>query len=101
MSDGPPPRGRTAREALAEILREGWASARELSQAVGLPEKAVLEHLAHLRRSTRSRGERFEMEPARCAGCDRTFDDRTRLTKPSRCPRCKGTRLAPPRFRLA
>jgi hypothetical protein len=100
VTEGPPPRGRTAREALAEALRAGWASAKALSGEVGLPEKAVAEHLAHLSRSLKAGGERLEVEPARCLRCGRTFEDRRRLTKPSRCPACRSERIAAPRFRV-
>lgn len=75
-------------------------SARQLSSLVGISEKVVPTHLEHLRKSAGGAGERFELEPAVCSKCDYVFDDRERLTKPSRCPSCKGQRVEPPRFRI-
>jgi predicted Zn-ribbon and HTH transcriptional regulator len=83
------------REALHRALREGPATAQELSTAVRVAQKQVLEHLEHLRRSLA-----LHVEPARCLACGFVFDARTRLGKPSRCPECKSTRITLPRFSL-
>jgi predicted Zn-ribbon and HTH transcriptional regulator len=96
----PAPRHATIRQALADILRAGPASARELSQQVGIPEKAVAGHLAHLARSLPAHGERLTVNPPACLACGYTFSDRTRLSRPSRCPHCRGTHLVEPRFRI-
>lgn len=103
MSDPPPPpaRSQTHREALHEALRAGFRTARELSAELSLRERDVLEHLAHLERSLDTSDEWLEVEPARCVGCGYTFDDRTRLGKPGRCPRCRATRITLPRFRVS
>jgi predicted Zn-ribbon and HTH transcriptional regulator len=96
----PPQRSETLRDSLRRELRGGWVSARQLSTLVGLSEKVVPKHLEHLRKSAKGAGERFEVEPAVCAKCEYVFDDRERLTKPSRCPACKAQRIEPPRFRI-
>jgi predicted Zn-ribbon and HTH transcriptional regulator len=75
-------------------------SARQLSGLVGIPEKSVPPHLEHLQKSASGAGEDFEIEPAVCSKCGYAFDDRERMTKPSRCPACKGQRIEPPRFRI-
>jgi predicted Zn-ribbon and HTH transcriptional regulator len=97
----PAERRETVRMALARTLRGGWATAKELSRAVGLPEKEVAAHLEHLGRSGRARGERLEVEPAVCRDCGFAFRGRARLTRPGACPSCRGTHLDPPQFRLA
>jgi len=96
----PAPRQATIRQALADVLRAGPASARELSQQVGIPERAVAEHLAHLARSLPAHGEHLTVIPPACLVCGYSFPDRQRLSRPSRCPRCRGTHLAEPRFRI-
>ena len=58
-SPHPPERGETVREAIRRVLLAGPATARELSVQVGLREKDVPEHLAHLSRSLPRRGERL------------------------------------------
>ena len=97
---GPPERRTTIREALRRVLSEGFFSAHELSGRVGISEKDVAGHLAHLARSLKASGDRFDVEPARCLDCGFVFKDRTKLTKPSRCPRCRDGQVAPPRYRV-
>ena len=88
----------TVRSALRQVLREGPLTARELSARVGIGEKEVSGHLEHLARSLRHSGERLRVEPAQCLACEFVFTERTRLTKPSKCPACRSQRLDPPRF---
>lgn len=90
----------TIRSALRQVLRDGALTARELSARVGISEKEVAGHLAHLARSLRQRGERLQVDPTRCLACGFVFKDRARLDKPSRCPECKSQRLAPSRFMI-
>lgn len=89
----------TLRQAIRELLLEQPLSALELSRRLGLPEKEVLEHLAHLARAPGA-GLEFVMEPPVCKLCGFTFAKRERLTTPSRCPRCRGQSLRRPRFAL-
>ena len=56
----------TVREALLRHLREGPRTAHELSGLVGIPEKQVADHLAHVARSLRRTAERLRVEPAQC-----------------------------------
>lgn len=90
----------TLRTALREALRAGPLTARELSARVRIPEKQVAGHLEHLGRSLRAAGERLHVEPARCLDCGFVFRKRDRLTRPSRCPVCRGERLDAPRFAI-
>jgi len=96
----PEARGRTIRESLARVLREGPATARDLSQAVGIRERDVAPHLEHLRRSLRARGERLALSPPECFDCGFAFARRERLTRPGRCPECGGRRIGLPRFAI-
>jgi transcriptional regulator len=96
-----PERTETLREALRQALRAGDLTIRELSQAVGASERDLYDHLEHLARSLPNTGERLRIDPARCLGCGFEFEDRTRVKKPGRCPNCKSTRIAPPRFAIA
>jgi transcriptional regulator len=95
-----PARAATVREALRAVLVEGPASARDLSERVGIRERDVAEHLEHLARSLAARGERLAVEPATCLACGYAFRGRARLTRPSACPRCRATRIDPPVFRV-
>lgn len=96
----PGPREETVREAIRAALRAGAATARDLSAEVGIREKDVAEHLAHLARSLPHRGERLVVEPATCIACGYAFRTRERLSRPGACPRCRSTRIDPPSFRV-
>jgi predicted Zn-ribbon and HTH transcriptional regulator len=96
----PTPRHATIRQALAEALRHEDHSAHDLSRLIGIPEKAVAGHLEHLAKSLPAHGERLVVTPPECLACGYPFPDRSRLTRPSRCPRCHGTHLAEPAFRI-
>jgi hypothetical protein len=97
---GLPERRETVRARLRRVLSEGAFTAHELSGRVGISEKDVASHLEHLARSLRGGGERLEIEPAKCLACGFVFQERTRLTTPSRCPRCRDAAIRPPRFHV-
>jgi predicted Zn-ribbon and HTH transcriptional regulator len=90
----------TLRHALRDALVEGPATARDLSRIVGIPERSVAEHLAHLERSLRHEGKRIEVAAPACLDCEFVFvhRDRHRYSRPGRCPRCHGRRITLPRF---
>lgn len=96
----PGERSETLREAIAAALRSLGrpASAKEISGLVGLSEKEVMDHMAHIRRSSRSREESLTVTPALCKVCGFVFKKRERFTKPTRCPVCRGERITDPLF---
>jgi transcriptional regulator len=100
MDRPPPERLETLRQALHQALRAGNLTLRELSQQLGAAERELLPHLEHLERSLQHGAERLAIEPAHCIACGFAFEDRTRIAKPGRCPACKATRIAPPRFAI-
>ena len=70
-----------------------------LSRALGLARGDVEDDLQHALRSARAAGHQIEVIPARCRACDFVFGA-DKLTKPSRCPACKGSRLFEPMIRV-
>ncbi len=100
-SNVPEDRAETIRESLRRVLRDGPATLRDLSGLVGVSEKDLLGHLEHLERSVRRGEEQLVIEPAKCMSCEFEFSDRKRFTRPGKCPQCKGTRIALPRFHLS
>jgi len=103
MTRGPPQpseRGITVRELMADQLRQGPTTARELSVLVGVSEKDVPEHLEHLEKSLKRKGERLVVTPSSCIACGFEFKDRKRLNRPGKCPECGSTRIDPPQFRV-
>lgn len=97
----PPERSATIPSLLRSALGAGPKTARELSAEVRISEKDVVAHLAHLERSLREEGARLIVEPAACLACGFVFRKRERLGRPSRCPVCRGERVASARFSVA
>ena len=93
-------RAGTVRERMREVLRQGPATARDLSRELGIPEGDVAGHLAHLARSLKHTGERLVITPARCLACGFVFTRRTRYTRPGHCPECRSTRTTLPEFSI-
>lgn len=90
----------TIRQQIIALLIEEERGARDISQILRIREKEVYEHLGHIERSVASRKGELRVTPARCLECAYVFGGRKRLTKPGRCPRCKGEHVADPRYRV-
>jgi predicted Zn-ribbon and HTH transcriptional regulator len=97
----PGERKQTVRDAIRQVLAVGEAySLRDLSELVRVSERDLPNHLEHLSRTLRRRGERLVIEPAACRSCGYLFRSRARFKRPGRCPKCRRTHIAPARFRL-
>jgi transcriptional regulator len=93
------PESRTTRQRMIELLRGIRLSSHQLAQQLGISERQVEEHLPHIVKTlARDRTRRFILEPSTCPDCGFVFRDRTKLTKPSRCPRCRSESITAPRY---
>lgn len=98
----------TIRQRMVEVLKTGPMTAREISGALGIPEREVYDHLAHVRRSlaaphagvSDSDSLVFSMERPRCLECGFGFAKRERLRTPGRCPVCRSEEITETRFAL-
>jgi transcriptional regulator len=90
----------TVRQRMVALLGESEMTARDLSQALGIREKEVFDHLSHIARTVEAQGGRLKVLPFLCLACGWMFEDRKRFTRPSRCPRCKKSHLETPVYRL-
>jgi predicted Zn-ribbon and HTH transcriptional regulator len=91
----------TIRQQIASLLVEKAMTAREISQATGIRQKEVYDHLSHVARSATGQRKRLRVLPFRCLSCGFVFEERRRFTPASRCPRCKKTHLEFPTYRLS
>jgi predicted Zn-ribbon and HTH transcriptional regulator len=94
-----PPPERTVRQRIIELLIGTRLSSYQLAQLVGIAERLIEEHLPHVVKTlARDRTQRFVLEPAACSDCGFVFRDRTKLTRPSRCPTCRSEGITAPRY---
>jgi predicted Zn-ribbon and HTH transcriptional regulator len=90
----------TLRQQIIALLRVRPWDAGGLARALGISQRQVESHLTHVSKSMEAHGERMVIGPAQCRDCGFEFSERTRTTKPSRCPQCKSEQLAPPVFEI-
>lgn len=89
----------TRRRQLIDLLSREPRSVSSIAREMGLRRGDVEDDMRHALRSAIAAGYRVEVVPARCKDCDFVFGE-DRLTKPGRCPSCKGSRLLEPQVRV-
>ena len=82
----------SVRRDLVALVSAQPRSVSSLARELGLARGDVEEHLRHAIRSARAAGYDLIVEPARCKSCGFAFD-RDKLSKPSKCPKCRGSRI--------
>jgi predicted Zn-ribbon and HTH transcriptional regulator len=87
----------TVRRDLVKLLGQQPRSVSSIAREMGLDRGDVEEHLRHAIRSARAAGHRVVVEPAKCRQCGFTFGE-DKLSKPGKCPECRGTRLYEPQI---
>ncbi len=93
------PSERTPRQRIIELITGSRLSSHQLAQLLGIPERQVEDHLTHVVKTlARDRSRRFVLDPSVCQDCGFVFRDRTRLTRPSRCPLCHSEGITAPRY---
>jgi len=85
------------RKDLIALISEQPRSVSSLARDLGLRRGDVEDDLRHAIRSARAAGHRVEIQPARCRVCGFMFDG-DRLSKPGKCPACRGARLYEPQI---
>jgi hypothetical protein len=88
----------TVRQQIADMLRQPRTSS-SIAHELKLTRDEVEDHLKHLLRSARTAGQDVRIEPARCRSCGYTFAG-DKISKPGKCPECKGTRLYEPLIQI-
>lgn len=88
----------TIRRQMIDLLSDNEMTDRDLSQALGIPEKEVYGHLSHIARSLAPMRKKVRITPVRCLSCGYVFRDRKRWSRPGRCPRCKESHLQRPGY---
>jgi predicted Zn-ribbon and HTH transcriptional regulator len=87
------------RKNLIELLTEQPRSVSSIARELGLRRGDVEDDLRHAIRSARAAGHRIEILPAKCRTCGFEFGE-GKLSKPGKCPACRGTRLYEAQIRV-
>jgi predicted Zn-ribbon and HTH transcriptional regulator len=95
----PRERSATIRQQIIELMKEGPVTPLDISGRLRISEREAAAHLEHAVASA-SRGHAVRVTPARCRACGFVFKDRAKVKRPSRCPRCKETRLEPATYSI-
>ena len=90
----------TIRHAIVAELLEGPASAHDISVSIRISEREVAGHLEHIRKTIALKKLRLVVTPATCRACGFVFLKRDRLTRPGKCPVCKGESISSPLFTI-
>ena len=91
---------KTIRKRIIDLLSERNMNARDLSQALGIPEKELYKHLIHVEKSVSGSGKNLIVRPFQCLKCGYSFKGRKRFSPPGRCPKCKSTYLEKPYYEI-
>lgn len=94
----PPERHETLRQEIIFALGGDPLTAKDLSALVKVSEREVCDHLAHIQRQLGRTQRELVIIPAACRKCGFQFKKRNRITKPGRCPVCRGESLDAPSF---
>lgn len=87
---------KTRRQRIRDLLFREPQTVRSVSAFLGFGLRDTEREIQHVIRSV-GKGA-LVVEPAECEGCGFVFEDRRRLTTPSRCPRCRCERISEPVF---
>jgi predicted Zn-ribbon and HTH transcriptional regulator len=88
----------TLRRQFRDALRTP-RSVSSLARELGMRREDVEEDLRHAIRSAQAAGETVTVIPARCRACGFLFDGE-RLSKPGKCPECRGSRILEPQVSI-
>ena len=77
----------TRRQQIIEILQQDKQTAQQLANYFQTELKEIIEDLQHIEKSIKPL--KLKITPAYCRSCDFVFKERSKVSKPSKCPRCK------------
>jgi transcriptional regulator len=96
----PVERCNTIRRHIVSLLEDNALSAKDISLYLRIQERDVSSHLEHIQKTLNKNNQHLKIVPAQCGKCGFIFIKRTRLTKPGKCPVCRGTLINPPLFSI-
>ena len=91
----PRERNETIRQELLRLLSGNSLQIGVISKELGESEKEIYDYLNQLNETNK-----LTIIPAECGKCGYKYENRRKVRKPSKCPRCKGTYIKPPEYTL-
>ncbi len=88
----------TQRRKIGDMLREPRTIS-SIAHELGMTRDEVEDHIRHLVKTARTAKQTVTVESARCRSCGFRFS-KDKITKPSKCPECGGTRLYEPLIQI-
>jgi transcriptional regulator len=87
------------RKDLIDMLQGNPMTVTEIAKVVDEPPSRIVDDLQHLLKSLKHMDYKAVIEPARCRACGFEFSTE-KLSKPSKCPECRGTWIYEPRIEI-
>lgn len=87
-------------EQIIEILKQNPQTVTQLANFFQLRPKDIKIDIEHIHKSVKAKNLKLIIEPAYCERCNFIFKDRTKIRKPSRCPRCNSESISEPIFSI-
>ena len=72
---------------IIEILQQNKQTAQQLANYFQTTLKEILEDLGHIEKSIKPK--KLKTIPAYCKSCNFIFKERSKIGKPTKCPRCR------------
>ena len=89
----------TRRTEIIEMLKKEALSAQEICTIYRVILSEIEEDLEHIAKSVRPEFE-LRMYPAVCRSCGFVFKERSKIKRPSKCPKCKSESIDFPFFKI-
>ncbi len=80
------------------MLQQSRHTAQQLANYFQVELKDIIEDLQHIEKSIRPK--KLKIAPAYCRKCGFAFKERSKVSKPSKCPRCRSEWIEPQMFRV-
>ena len=77
----------TRRQQIIDIISKEEKTAQELANMFQTELKFILDDLQHIEKSVRPK--KLRRKHAFCKSCGFVFEEKSRISKPSKCPKCR------------
>jgi len=83
---------------MIELLEKDKMTAKQLADFFRVDMKYVLEDLKHIAQTVKIHHKKLKIDPSVCNVCGYVFKERDKLSRPTKCPKCRSEDITEPRF---